>query len=97
MGALAQRLQMERGVAEYHLDQLKTRGLAVCTGGNYLHGYVYWGLTPEGRRYVVENGLISSQENNIYLTSSRVNFTKSRTLRFAEFLHDGARKKTLHE
>ncbi len=61
VGALAQRLQMERGVAEYHLDQLNALGLAKRTGGNYLHGHVYWGLTPEGRSYVVENGLISNE------------------------------------
>ena len=59
VGALAQHLQMERGVAEYNLEQLDARGLAVCTGGNYIKHHAYWGLTPEGRRYVVENGLIS--------------------------------------
>ncbi len=59
VGALAQQLQMERGVAVYHLEQLDARGLVVHAGGNYLYGHVYWVLTPEGRRYVVENGLIS--------------------------------------
>jgi hypothetical protein len=28
------------------------------SGGNYLHGRVYWALTPEGRRRVVEVKLI---------------------------------------
>ena len=59
LGVLAQRLQMERGIAKYHLDQLNTRGLARAQGGNYLTGAEYWGLTPEGRQYVVENDLIS--------------------------------------
>lgn len=61
VGVLAQRLQMERGIAEYHLDQLNTRGLAKAQGGNYVTGAVYWGPTPEGRSYVVENGLISNE------------------------------------
>ena len=58
VGALANHLGMERGVAQYHLDQLKNSGLAAMTGGNYLHGHTYWGLTSEGRRHVVENGLV---------------------------------------
>ena len=57
VGHLAQYLKIERGVAEYHLEQLDERGLAECTISDYLH--VYWALTPEGRRYVVDNGLIS--------------------------------------
>jgi hypothetical protein len=32
-------------------------GLAEMTGGNYIHGYVYWNLTPAGRRYAVEHKL----------------------------------------
>lgn len=57
VGNMAQRLQMERSVAQYHLDDLVSRGLAKASGGNYLTGQVYWTLTQDGRRYVVENGL----------------------------------------
>ena len=49
---------MDRGVLEYHLDRLNEAGLAETTGGNYLHGHIYWGLTPKGRQYVVERNLI---------------------------------------
>lgn len=58
VGLLAQRLQMERGVLQYHLDRLHENGLAQSTGGNYLHGHVYWGLMPDGRKYAVENKLV---------------------------------------
>jgi DNA-binding transcriptional ArsR family regulator len=58
VGALAQVLGMERGVMQYHLDRLYDGGLAETTGGNYLHGHVYWGLTPKGRQHVVERKLI---------------------------------------
>jgi len=57
VGNMAQRLQMERGLAQYYLDLLERRGLAKARGGNYLTGQVYWNLTEEGRRYGVENGL----------------------------------------
>ncbi len=60
VGSLGRCLQMERSLAEYHLDQLDTRGLAFCKGTDD-EGYLYWGLTPEGRSYVVENGLISNE------------------------------------
>jgi DNA-binding MarR family transcriptional regulator len=58
VGAMAVALGMERGVLQYHLDRFKQDGLADVTGGNYLHGHVYWALTPEGRRRVVEDKLI---------------------------------------
>lgn len=58
VGAIATALEMERGVLQYHLDRLSDAGLAEVTGGNYVHGHVYWGLTAEGRRYVVEMRLI---------------------------------------
>jgi DNA-binding HxlR family transcriptional regulator len=58
VGIAANRLQMEKGLVKYHLDQLDEAGLATCTGGNYVSGHVYWSLTPAGRRYAVENKLI---------------------------------------
>jgi DNA-binding MarR family transcriptional regulator len=60
VGQMAYSLKMERGVAEYHLDELKARGLARCSGGNYLHGHVYWDTTAEGRRLVVEANQLAS-------------------------------------
>lgn len=56
---LAQNLQLDRGVVQYHLDGLNARGLAEHAGSNYLDVDIYWKLTPEGRRYVVENGLLA--------------------------------------
>jgi hypothetical protein len=58
VGITSRALGMEKGVVKYHLDQLKEAGLALSTGGNYLHGHSYWGLTPAGRRYAVEKKLI---------------------------------------
>lgn len=58
VGITARILQMEKGVVKYHLDQLKNAGFASATGGNYVSGHVYWGLTPAGRKYAVEQKLI---------------------------------------
>jgi DNA-binding MarR family transcriptional regulator len=58
VGAMARELVMERGVLQYHLDRLQEAGLADVTGANYLHEHIYWGLTPKGRQYVVEEKLI---------------------------------------
>jgi DNA-binding transcriptional ArsR family regulator len=58
VGNMAMTLGMERGVLQYHLDRLYDAGLAETAGANYLHGHVYWALTPEGRRYAVECKLI---------------------------------------
>ncbi len=57
-GLMAHDLQMEQGVTNYHLDVPEKRGLARCTGGNVIDGRVFWGLTPDGRRHVVEKGLL---------------------------------------
>lgn len=58
VGALAGHLQIEHGVAEYYLERLNELGLALRTGGNYRYGHTYWGLTTQGRQYVVENDLV---------------------------------------
>jgi DNA-binding MarR family transcriptional regulator len=58
VGITARTLQMEKGVVKYHLDQLNSAGMAKCTSSNYNSGHVYWGLTPAGRKYAVENKLI---------------------------------------
>jgi len=58
VGAMAEKLRFERNILQHHLDRLQVTGLAETTGGNYLHGHVYWALAPEGRRYVVESKLI---------------------------------------
>jgi DNA-binding transcriptional ArsR family regulator len=58
VGAMAEALEMEKGVLQHHLDRLREAGLAEVTGGNFLHGHVYWALTSEGRRRLVEGQLI---------------------------------------
>jgi DNA-binding HxlR family transcriptional regulator len=50
-------LGMEIGVLKYHLDRLREARLADVAGGNYVHGHVYWALTPAGRKYTVERKL----------------------------------------
>lgn len=60
VGAIATTLQMEKGILQYHLDRLEEAKFADVTSANYLHGHVYWALTPEGRRYVVDHNLIRS-------------------------------------
>jgi len=58
VGNMARALNMDPGVLQYHLDRLEETGLADVTGGNYIDGHIYWGLTPKGRRHVVEHKLI---------------------------------------
>ncbi len=58
VGAMARNLKMERSVLKYHLDRPEAARLAETLGGNYRHGHIYWGLTSEGRRYVVERKLV---------------------------------------
>ena len=41
VGIMAQGLSMERGVLQYHLDQLRERRMATMTSGNYRFGHVY--------------------------------------------------------
>lgn len=55
---MADALKIEHGIAQYHLELLERRELAHSVGGNSLYGHVYWELTCEGRRYVVEEGLL---------------------------------------
>jgi Fic family protein len=56
-GLTARALGMQQNLLQYHLDRLHEIGFAHMTGGNYVSGHTYWGLTPEGRRYVVERKL----------------------------------------
>jgi hypothetical protein len=50
-------LQLQRNVLQHHLDCLKQAGLADIASGN-VDGSVYWNLTSQGRRYVVEQKLV---------------------------------------
>jgi DNA-binding MarR family transcriptional regulator len=59
VGVIATQFGMDRGMLEYHLDRLDEAKFAENTGFNYLHGTVYWAITPEGRKYVVDRKLIS--------------------------------------
>ncbi len=55
---MATKLAMERNVLRYHLDQLKGASLADMESGKYLYGHIYWALTAEGRKHVIEGRLI---------------------------------------
>jgi DNA-binding transcriptional ArsR family regulator len=57
VGAMAIALELERSVLQYHLDRLAEANLADSVGGNYRFGHIYWALTAEGRKHVVERGL----------------------------------------
>lgn len=55
---IAGKFGMPRNVLQYHLDRLSDAKLAESAGGNYRTGDVYWCLTPDGRRYVMERKLV---------------------------------------
>jgi hypothetical protein len=57
VGAMASKLALDRGVLEYHLDQLNEAKFAERAAINYRFGHVYWAITSEGRKYVVERKL----------------------------------------
>jgi hypothetical protein len=52
--AMATELRLEKNILQYHLDRLLETKLADIIGSNYRTGHVYWDLTAEGRRLVVE-------------------------------------------
>jgi DNA-binding transcriptional ArsR family regulator len=54
--AMSLALQLQRSVLQYHLDCLNEAGLADIASGN-VDGSIYWTLTPQGRRYVVDQKL----------------------------------------
>jgi hypothetical protein len=58
VGAMAIIIDLERNILQYHLGRLQEANLAECTDFNYVTGRVYWDLTAEGRRYVVEHKLV---------------------------------------
>jgi hypothetical protein len=55
VGAMVKALTMERNALQYHLDRLHGAGLVEVVSGN---GPVHWALTAEGRRHVMEAGLL---------------------------------------
>jgi hypothetical protein len=55
--AMAMELRLEKNILQYHLDHLLETKLADIIGSNYRTGHVYWDLTAEGRRFVVEQKL----------------------------------------
>ena len=54
--SISNALRIANGVAKYHLDRLEDANLALCTSADDID--VYWNITPEGRRYAVENKLV---------------------------------------
>ncbi len=57
VGVMALALRLQRNVLQYHLDCLKQADLADIASGN-VDGSVYWNLTPQGRRYVMDQKLV---------------------------------------
>jgi DNA-binding MarR family transcriptional regulator len=53
--ALARALRMDQGAVKGHLDQLVQAKLARL---KVVQGHLYWGMTDEGRRYVLERALM---------------------------------------
>jgi len=60
VATMATILRLERGMLEYHLVILDEGKLAENTGFNYVTGHVYWAITPEGRRHVVDHRLLDA-------------------------------------
>lgn len=58
VAAIGVALGVEKEMAKYFLDKLIEVELVKMTGGNYVTGHTYFGLTPRGRAYVAENGLL---------------------------------------
>lgn len=52
---ISRSLDLQEGMLDYHLDTLEELDFAVCSGGNYVSGAVYWDITPAGRKFAVEN------------------------------------------
>jgi hypothetical protein len=53
---IAEALHMEKGMLKYHLDCLQRANFAHMTSMDDVD--VYWGITPEGRQYVVRRKLV---------------------------------------
>ena len=53
VGLMASRLEMTQGVLQYHLDRLRAARFAHESAVD-IDG-VYWALTPDGRKYLVES------------------------------------------
>ncbi len=49
--ALARALRIEQSAVKSHLDRLAQAGLARL---KVARGHLYWGITEDGRRYVME-------------------------------------------
>jgi hypothetical protein len=59
VGAISRNLQMQKAMVKYHLDELDRAKLAAC--GSWYDGDAYWGITPAGRSYVVQHGLLEDE------------------------------------
>ena len=57
VGVIARKLGLARSAVQDHLDRLRALGLAESALAHYRLGQMYWGLTPQGRQYVVEHKL----------------------------------------
>ena len=57
VGVIARKLGMARSAVQDQLERLQALGLAESALANYRLRQTYWGLTPQGRQYVVEHKL----------------------------------------
>src|SRR5215467_16381740 len=57
VGVIARRLGLARSAVQTHLDRLHALGLAESALANFRLRHTYWGLTPQGRQYIVEHKL----------------------------------------
>jgi DNA-binding MarR family transcriptional regulator len=58
VGAMTTKLAMERSILQYHLEQLQNASMVESETERHLLSRIYWALTPEGRKRVVEGKLI---------------------------------------
>ena len=56
--ATSRHLGLDVGMLKYYLDCLAGAGFADFTGGNYVTVAVYWAITPNCRKYAVQQKLV---------------------------------------
>jgi DNA-binding MarR family transcriptional regulator len=57
VGVIARKFKMGRATLQSHLDRLHQHGLAESGQASHRLGHMYWGVTPEGRKFVADRKL----------------------------------------
>jgi DNA-binding MarR family transcriptional regulator len=57
VGVMARKFKMGRATLQSHLDRLHQHGLAESGQASHRLGHMYWGVTPEGRKFIAERKL----------------------------------------